>query len=117
MQHFGDEGAGFSVDFDLLTTTVGVRAWGFWGADVAAAFGPAVRDACRDKPPGTLLLLNMTELKPMREEGQLSFGALLAQLPELGIAGLRIRTGSQLMKLQVMRLSSEHDKARLVQFE
>jgi len=117
MQHFGDEGAGFSIEVDVLSGAVGVRAWGFWGADVAKAFGPAVRDACRNKPAGTLVRMDMTALKPMREEGQVSFGSLVSHLPDLGIAQLRIQTGSQLTKLQLLRISAEHDKRHFVQID
>lgn len=117
MQHFGDEAAGFSIEFDIVSGAVGVRAWGFWSADVAKVFGPAVRDACRNKPAGTLVRMDMTALKPMREEGQFSFGSLLTQLPDLGIGGLRIQTGSQLTKLQLLRISAERDKRQFVQVE
>jgi hypothetical protein len=117
MQHFGDEGAGFSIESDDSSKAVSVRAWGFWGADVAKAFGPAVREACRNKPAGTLVRMDMTGLKPMREEGQLSFGSLLTGLPALGIAQLRIQTGSQLTKLQLLRISAEHDKRHFVLVE
>lgn len=117
MQHFGDEGAGFSIEFDVLSGAVGVRAWGFWGADVAKAFGPAVLDACRNRPAGTLVRMDMTALKPMREEGQLAFGSLVAQLPDLGIGQLRIQTESQLMKLQLARIAAERHKPNFVHIE
>jgi hypothetical protein len=117
MDRFGDEGAGFSVEFDAAAGAVSVRAWGFWGADVAKAFGPAVRDACLNKPAGTLVRMDMTALKPMREEGQLSFGSIVSQLPQLGIGQLRIQTASQLTKLQLVRIASEHGKMQFVQVD
>ena len=117
MDRFGDEGAGFSIEFDAAAGAVSVRAWGFWGADVAKAFGPAVRDACSNKPAGTLVRMDMTALKPMREEGQLSFGSIVSQLPQLGIGQLRIQTASQLTKLQLVRIASEHGKMQFVQVE
>ena len=117
MDRFGDEGAGFSIEFDAAARAVSVRAWGFWGAEVARAFGPAVRDACERKPAGTVVSMDMRELRPMREEGQLSFGSLVAQLQDLGIARLRIQITSQLTKLQLMRISSEHGKTGFVQIE
>jgi hypothetical protein len=115
MQQFGTERAGFAIEAEAASSVVKVRAWGFWDAALATAFGPEVRDACRNRPTGTLLEMDLTELKPMREEGQVSLATLLSALPGLGVAKVTISTRSHLTKLQVLRLVSEQDRSALVE--
>jgi len=103
----GDEKAGFSVDFDAASAAVRVRAWGFWSAAVAAAFCSTIEAACRDRGPGLTLQIDMNELKPMREEGQASFSALVTLLPRLGVARATATSTNQLTKLQLLRIASE----------
>jgi len=116
MTQFGDSQAGFSVAFHPDEAAVRVRAWGFWSALVAAQFGNAVREACHDCPRGTALVLDMTELKPMRDEGQVSVGVLMKVLPKLGLAKTTVMTSSHLTKLQLLRLATECGVKDLVQF-
>lgn len=112
----GDETSGFSLQFDPSPPCIRVRAWGFWNVEVASAFGRAVQDACRGRPSGTTLELDMNELKPMRDEGQTSVSTLLAAAPSLGIAATVIKTANQLTKLQLMRLAGERVKMAQVRF-
>ncbi len=104
MESFGDERAGFSVDYDPATKTVHVHGWGFWGAEVASAFGDAVEQACRTSPHGARLRMDLADLKPMRDEGRRSFGDLVGALPRLGIDDATIAIGSQITKLQLLRI-------------
>lgn len=103
----GDEKSGFSVDFDASSATVRVRGWGFWSPAVAAAFCPAVENACRDRAAGLTLVMDMNDLKPMREEGQASFSTLVTLLPRLGITKASATSTNQLTKLQLLRVASE----------
>lgn len=112
----GDDTNGFSLEFEPSPPCVRVRAWGFWNVELASSFGGAVRDACRGRPPGTTLELDMKDLKPMRDEGQTSVSTLLDALPGLGIATTVIKTSSQLIKLQMMRLAGARVKAAEVVF-
>jgi len=112
----GDDTTGFSLEFGPLPPCVHVRAWGFWSAEIASSFGSVVRDACRGRPRGTTLELDMKDLKPMREEGQQSVTKLLDALPTLGITATVIKTSSELTKLQMMRLVGERAKTAHVQF-
>ena len=50
----------------------------------------------------------MSDLKPMREEGQKSFGTLLRALPTLAVKRASILTSSQLTRLQLVRLAAEN---------
>jgi hypothetical protein len=116
MTDMGNEQAGFSTAFDALTKVVSVRAWGFWSVEVARAFGQVVGDECRSRPRGTTLLVDMAELKPMRDEGQFSFAQLMTALPKLGIARTTIITSSHLTKLQLLRIATECGASNLVEF-
>lgn len=116
MERIGDEKAGFSVGFDPATSTVIVRAWGFWSVDIAIAFATAVSDGCRGRPHAFALAMDMSELKPMRDEGQLSFRTLLGQLPRLGIKSTTVKTENQLTRLQLRRLAEQVAAGELVQF-
>jgi len=117
MDRIGDEQAGFSVGFDPATRTVRVRAWGFWGADVANAFGTEVASGCRGLPAGATMVMDMSELKPMRDEGQTSFRKLIADLPRLGIAYTTIRTDNELTRLQLVRLARTAAAGEFIRFQ
>lgn len=116
MNRIGDDNAGFSVSIDSATNTVNVRAWGFWTVDVATSFGKTVRDACRNRPSSAALAIDMSELKPMRDEGQQSFSMLMGALSMLGIVRTTIVTASQLTKLQLLRLATQAGAKDLIQF-
>jgi len=116
MERIGDERAGFSVGFDPATSTVHVRAWGFWGVEVATAFDSEVSNGCRGLPRGSTMFMDMSELKPMRDEGQLSFRRLIGELPRLGIKDTTIRTDNQLTKLQLLRLAGTVAAGELIRF-
>ncbi len=104
MDRVGDDLAGFSIDYDSTASVVSVRGWGFWSPEVATNFGIRVCEACTNRPKGTRLVLELTALKPMREEGQRSFTSLLAVLSNLRVAATVVATGNHLTKLQLMRL-------------
>jgi len=106
MQRVGDETAGFSVDFPLTGGTL-VTAWGFWSVEIAAVFSTSVGAACRGPQRRQSLMLDMRELKPMREQGQQAVRDLLRLLPSLGISRVSVLTTNPLTKLQLVRLATE----------
>jgi hypothetical protein len=106
MQRIGDELAGFSVD-SAQPDGVRVRAWGFWNVEVANAFAGAVLEACRAQPKGAPLSLDLTDLKPMRDEGQQSVSRVLRAAPSLGTGSISIVTANPLTRLQLVRLANE----------
>lgn len=112
----GDDQSGFSVTFDSSNGAILVRGWGFWNASVAVQFGNAVMDECQQCPRGMALVMDMTDLKPMRDEGQVSFGILMKALPRLGLSKTTVMTSNQLTKLQLIRLAAEFGAKALVQF-
>jgi hypothetical protein len=116
VERVGDDTAGFSFSFEARPPVLRVRGWGFWSVEVAAAFGSKLKEACRHHPAGTALHLDMRDLKPMREEGQASFGALLQAAGRLGIAEVVIATQSSMTKLQLARIAADHATHVRVQF-
>src|SRR5262245_52626443 len=116
MKRFGDEQAGFSVAYEAMAGVIRVRSWGFLSAEVSAAFEPAVGEICKSSPKGLPLHLDMSAVKPLREEGQRSFGALIRALPSLGTGRVIISTSSQLTKLQLLRLVGEHGPGQSIEF-
>ena len=116
MKTIGDDQTGFSVSFDTEARAVRVRAWGFWSVDVAGAFVRTVAEVCLAGQRGGTMLLDMTGLKPMRDEGQAAFGSLMAALPKLGIARASVLSDNPLTRLQLLRLVSEHGRKHCVEF-
>jgi hypothetical protein len=107
MKRSGNDQAGFSVDLDAPAKTVRVVAWGFWSPDVATAFGDAVVEA-GGRATVAHLDFDMTRLKPMREEGQAAWRKVMTALPKLGaITQVSVTTGSQLTKLQLLRIAKD----------
>jgi hypothetical protein len=113
MDRVGDDSAGFSIGHDPVAGTVRVTAWGFWSSEVAGSYATQVVGECRDKP-GAGLVLDMTELKPMRDEGQRAFATVMRSLASLGITRVSIVTTSQMTKLQLVRLASENGASACV---
>ncbi len=102
MQRFGDETEGFTVE--RAAAGIRLKTWGFWGADLATKFVPAVVAALRETPSEGNLEIDVSELRPLRDEGQRAFEQLLKQLTTSGSRDVVIRNSSALTKLQMMRL-------------
>jgi len=105
LPQYGDEENGFSVESGL--GKVLVRAWGFWSAQLALRFAPAVSAVLGGSPKGAALVLDVAQLRPLREEGQDAFGALLSHALAQGAAEVVIRSPSALTKLQMTRLAKQ----------
>jgi hypothetical protein len=116
MKRIGDAAAGFSVVFDPNAGAVQVRGWGFWSATISSSFAASVAEICNASPRGSALAIDMTELKPLRDEGQEAFGTLMRLLRGLGVGKTTVATTSQLTKLQLLRLVAEHGMKNSVQF-
>ena len=110
----GDAQGGFSTRLDM--GTLYVKAWGFWSKDVAEQFGPAVENIFRATPGLRKLELDMADLKPMRDEGQESFGRIMSALAELPKLEVVVTTSSPLTKLQLLRIVRERAPNGAVRF-
>jgi hypothetical protein len=60
--------------------------------------------------------MDMTQLKPLREEGQQAFAALFGLLRGLRVGTTTIATASHLTRLQLIRLVAEHGVKSSIQF-
>jgi hypothetical protein len=116
MQTVGSDDAGFSVQFDELAKRLRVVGWGFWDVEVAGAFDRVVLEACRGRPPGFELSIDMRELKPMRDEGQAAFSKVVRMSEALGVSQTTVITTSHLTKLQLLRIVREVGPAAKAKF-
>jgi len=108
MARVGDDKAGFSIRDDEPTPQrIEVIGWGFWSIEVAAAFASTVMGRIRERPRGQEVLLDMSELKPMREQGQDAFANVIRALPGLGVIKTQVITTSPLTRLQLMRVATQ----------
>lgn len=116
MKRIGDDSAGFTAEYDAVVGAVRVRGWGFWSATVSEAFFTTVADVYSASPRGAALHMDMTELKPLRDEGQKAFGRLMGQLGDLGVPRATVATASHLTRLQLLRLVTESRTRNTVEF-
>jgi hypothetical protein len=114
MHRAGDASDGFEVEVNDWAHTLYARAWGFWGAQLAAKFAPAVMEACQAGRTLTSFTLDARGLKPQREPGQEAIGALFAALRALGILRATVSTDSSLTRLQLLRIVQERAVKDLV---
>jgi hypothetical protein len=111
-----DPAGGFSTRVDMTERVVRVVAWGFWSVEVASAFGPTLHEVCRKNPQIKHVSMDMGELKPMREQGQLGFGEFLGALGTLGVERVTVHTTSHLTKLQLLRIARGRASGSSVEF-
>lgn len=116
MRTIGTEEAGFSVALNTSENLIRVVGWGFWEADVADAFDDVVIEVCLYAPMGTELSLDMSRLRPMRDEGQKAFRNTITALKQSKISKITVTTSSQLTKLQLMRIAREAAPPERVHF-
>ena len=116
MPEVGDEQAGFAVEFHRETNTIRVRAWGFWGVEVAKQFCDVVLAESAMSQRGAVMTMDMRNLKPMRDEGQQSFAKLVAALRTMRVNEVSVQTKSPLTKLQLQRIVTEQHGQDQVQF-
>lgn len=108
MATYGDDRAGFSIDGP--SDAVVVTARGFWSIELCAQLAPAVMEALRAKGARAALRFDLTELRPLREEGQAAFRSVMIQALLGGTRHIEFRGASALTKLQILRLRRELDK-------
>jgi hypothetical protein len=103
MPRVGNDQAGFSIEEG--PHAVRVQVWGFWDSPVAAAFPKAVIDACRAARSPVHLLVDATDLKPQREEGQAALEDLFELLAHAAIARADIRVPNAITRMQMVRIA------------
>jgi hypothetical protein len=100
----GDAESGFSVESTAVTLRV--RAWGFWDVSTAAAFAPSVLAELRTSPRRHVVV-DATQLKPQREEGQSALRDVVAGVSKLGAARAEILLTNAITKMQLARIIRE----------
>ncbi len=108
--------AGLAVFVDVGSRTITARVWGFLNPELSRSLSIRLINVLKNAPRGFTLTVDASRLLPMRDEAQASFGALMNALPSLGILSASIITGSQVTKLQLLRLVKAHSPAGLVKF-
>lgn len=111
---FGDQEEGFDVD--NRHGSVVVIARGFWSAELASQLVVAVLPLVRGGEASTRLVLELAELRPLRDEGQAAFKELISLSLSGGMREVVIRSPSALTKLQMLRIAREagvSDKVRI----
>jgi hypothetical protein len=107
MVDVGDASNGFSIVFDQLNQTLRVTGWGFWSAEIATQFAPAVAGEVT-KRSCTGVAFDFRRLVPMREEGQDGWARLMREL-DGRVRTVTVATRSKLTKLQLLRLAKPYD--------
>lgn len=106
-QRFGNNESGFSLGYDEANRVLKLHTWGFWDATLALTFERASTEACRANKPATLVV-DVGQLKPQREEGQLAFTRLMGAAAGVGVARLLAVVGNNVLtKMQLMRLARQ----------
>jgi hypothetical protein len=105
LKKFGNEREGFSIE--RRSDCIVVSAHGFWSANFADQFVPAVVPALLEDGRGTRLTLELAALRPLRNEGQAAFKSLIVQALAAGTTDLLILAPSALTKLQMLRIVRE----------
>lgn len=102
---YGDSEQGFTIenqDGALLVTT-----WGFWSVEFVPEFLPAVLAGLENQGKGGVLIVDLKQLRPLRDEGQAAFRTLLTRALSGGASDIQLRGASALTKLQMLRLIRE----------
>jgi hypothetical protein len=108
---YGDNKEGFSVD--VVGGAVLVTARGFWSTEIAEALDPAVTSAVRGEGRRTRLIFEVGDLRPLRDEGQAAFKAVISKALAGGTPEVVIRSSSALTKLQMLRIARELGKPEI----
>jgi hypothetical protein len=109
MRRAGTERAGYSVEWD--GSEMSVRVWGFWDVAVAETFAAAVVESL---PGVKRMTLDALALKPLRDEAERAFVAVLATIPARSLAATVIVNAT--MRLQLQRLVKTARADGLVRF-
>lgn len=112
MQLFGNDSEGFVVETEGRRVFLSAR--GFWGAELASQLVPALIPEL-DRHKGQFSLeLDLTELRPLRDEGQAAFRTLFSEALARNFSQIYIRSASALTKLQMMRIARNLRQGHLI---
>ncbi len=105
-QRFGTGEAGFSIDEDAAST-LRLETWGFWDSELAGTFVRVAVDNVRARRHGRIVV-DVTRLKPQREEGQTALRSLMGAIRSAGGARVVAVVGDNtLTKMQLIRIGRD----------
>jgi hypothetical protein len=105
MKQLGGDESGFSLN--LRGSVVLVRVWGYWEAELAHQFAPAVLQLCRTVGKPFRMIIDGAALKPQGEDGQQAFRELVAGVIGLGLVRAAVIVKNSLTRIQLMRITKE----------
>lgn len=105
MSTHGDTAEGFTIESG--GGVVLVTAWGFWSVEFVPEFLPPVMAALEAAAKGSELVIDLKDLRPLRDEGQAAFRQLMSRALAHGVGTIELRGASALTKLQMLRLTRE----------
>jgi hypothetical protein len=84
-----------------------VTTWGFWSVEFVPEFLPPVMAALEAAGKGSAFVIDLKDLRPLRDEGQAAFRQLMSRALAQGVGAIELRGASALTKLQMLRLTRE----------
>lgn len=105
MSTHGDADQGFRIE--QRGDAILITAWGFWSAEFVPQFLPVVMAALEAKGRGGALIIDLKDLRPLRDEGQQAFKVLMTKALAYATGGVELQGASALTKLQMLRLTRD----------
>jgi len=102
----GNEAGGFRFQ-GLTETAFKVQVWGYWVADIAAAFAREAPVAIRSLDAAAVFTLEATKLKPQGVDGQEALRTMFRELARLTFAKGVVVANNALTRMQISRLLRE----------
>lgn len=106
MASIGPESAGYCIttgDEGVLQ----IESWGFWTAQMAAAFEFEALVACHRLAPLQSCEWDAAQMKPQGEHGQIAIRKLMSLLGSMGVPDCQIIADNALTLMQLRRLARE----------
>jgi hypothetical protein len=115
---YGNDESGFTVGNGTNGESgrVVVEGWGFWDVGLAADFERATLAVCREAKRPLRVTLDLSRLRPQRDEGQEAIAKVLGTLVLLGMERAVIKAASAITKMQLMRIARATTPTGLVEF-
>jgi hypothetical protein len=103
---FGNDAGGFRFG-GSTETALKVQVWGYWVADVAAAFARDAPVAMRTLDGAAVVTLEATKLKPQGADGQEALRVMFRELARQTFAKGVVVANNALTRMQITRLLRE----------
>ena len=107
-----NEAGGFRIT--VASSLLCITVWGYWPADVAAAFTREATAISQKPMRFTALVLDAAALKPQGAEGQAALRVMFKVLASMGVAKGTFIADSLFSKMQLVRLLRECGLERYV---